>query len=244
MSQRVKSIVKKALRIKPSARDAFLYFDYIRHDQRRLEHLASLNLDITGASVLEVGAGIGSHTSFFLDRGCRVLSTDARSENLEVLRQRYPDLETRLLDLDDPNKSLSETFDVVYCYGLLYHLKEPAQALDFMASCCRKLLLLETCVSFGDDESINSCPEQPELLSQSFHGTGCRPTRPWVFNQLKQHFEFVYMPLTQPNHKEFPINWNAPGDYGDLVRSVFVASRQELDNPLLVPHVPAEQRRH
>lgn len=243
MSQRVKTVIKKALRIKPSARDAFLYFDYIRHDQRRLEHLASLNLPIAGSSVLEVGAGIGSHTSFFLDRNCRVVSTEARPQNLEVLRQRYPDVEVRPLDLDYPDPSLSETFDIVYCYGLLYHLKDPAQAIEYMAARCGKMLLLETCVSFGDEEAINLCPEPEDNLSQSVHGTGCRPTRPWIFNQLRRHFDFVYMPVTQPNHKEFPLDWTSP-DAKSLVRSVFVTARQQLDNPLLVDHVPMQQRRH
>src|SRR5258706_16223209 len=117
MKQAVKSIIKKALRIKPSPRDAFLYFEYLRHDQRRLEHLASLGLSIAGSSVLEVGAGIGSHTSFFLDRDCTVVSTEARPENLELLSARHPGLEVRRLDLDNPDSSLEETFDIVYCYG-------------------------------------------------------------------------------------------------------------------------------
>ena len=242
--QVVKSIIKKALRIKPSPRDAFLYFEYLRNDQRRLEHLASLGLNIAGSSVLEVGAGIGGHTSFFMDRGCQVLSTEARPENLEVLRLRYPEIQVKRLDLDHPDPSLTETFDIVHCYGLLYHLKEPAAAIKYMSARCRQLLLLETCVSYGDDESVNLCPEPEETLSQSVHGIGCRPTRPWVFNQLKRHFEFVYMPVTQPNHAQFPVDWTSskPGD--DLVRSVFVASRQQLENPLLVTQIPLQQRRH
>jgi len=35
---------------------------YLRHNARRLEHLNSLGLDISGRSVLELGAGIGDHT--------------------------------------------------------------------------------------------------------------------------------------------------------------------------------------
>ena len=244
MIQSVKSIIKKALRIKPSPRDAFLYFEYLRHDQRRLEHLASLGLPIAGSSVLEVGAGIGGHTSFFLDRDCQVVSTEARPENLEVLRLRYPEIQVKRLDLDNPDSSLEETFDIVYCYGVLYHLKEPAGAIEYMSARSRKLLLLETCVSFGDEEAVNPCPEPEETLSQSIHGVGCRPTRSWVFNQLKRHFEFVYMPLTQPNHAQFPVDWTSSNPNDDLVRSVFIASRQKLENPSLVTHVPMRQRRH
>jgi hypothetical protein len=41
--------------------------DYIRHNARRLEHLASLRLPIHDATVLEIGAGIGDHTTFYLE---------------------------------------------------------------------------------------------------------------------------------------------------------------------------------
>lgn len=244
MIGQAKKLIKRTLGIKQTPRDAFLYFEYLRHDQRRLEHLASLGLPIAGSTVLEVGAGIGSHTSFFLDRGCQVVSTEARPENLEVMRTRHPGIQVQQLDLDNPDSSVEDTFDIVYCYGVLYHLKEPETAIAYMSSRCRKLLLLETCVSPGNDESLNPCPEPAETLSQSVHGVGCRPTRSWVFNKLRRHFEFVYMPVTQPNHSQFPVDWTASTPNDDLVRSVFIASRQQLENPVLLAEVPTRQRRH
>jgi hypothetical protein len=149
----------------------------------------------------------------------------------------------RRLDLDDPDESFTEKFDVVYCYGLLYHLKDPLAALEFMSRRCKRMLLLETCVSYGDDESINPCDEPANILSQSIYGQGCRPTRPWVYNQLKQLFEFVYMPTTQPDHEEFPLDWAVP-QVGGLCRSVFIASRHPIENHQLVAHIPSLQSRH
>lgn len=239
-----KLIVKKLLRIKPTPRDAFLNDAYIRHDKRRQEHLASLGLDLAGHTILEVGAGIGNHTSFFLDRGCTVLSSEAREENLEMLRARFPNIEVRHLDLDQPDKSFIDQFDVVYCYGLLYHLKDPTGALEFMAQRCSGMLLLETCVSFGDEESINLCDEPASVLSQSIYGQGCRPTRPWVYNQLKRYFDFVYMPITQPNHEEFPLDWSTAPANDRLTRAIFIASKQPIENAQLVEHIPRLQRRH
>jgi hypothetical protein len=239
-----KLIVKKLLRIKPTPRDAFLNDAYIRHDKRRQEHLASLGLDIAGRTMLEVGAGIGNHTSFFLDRGCEVVSSEAREENLEMIRARFPNIEVRRLDLDAPDQQFTGTFDIVYCYGLLYHLKDPTGAIEFMAQRCRGMLVLETCVSYGDEERINLCDEPADVLSQSVHGQGCRPTRPWVHNQLKRHFEYVYMPVTQPNHEEFPIDWSNEPTIDRLTRAIFVASRQSIENSQLVEHIPKQQRRH
>jgi len=217
---------------------------YLRHNQRRLEHLASLGLDLAGATVLEVGAGIGDHTSFFLDRGCQVVSTEAREDNLDILRTRYPNIQVKHLDLDNPDPNFNQVFDIVYCYGLLYHLQHPVEAIEFMSRCCQKILLLETCVSYGDGESVNSCAEVAESPSQAISGQGCRPTRKWVYNQLKQRFQFVYMPITQPNHEEFPIDWDSHPSTRILTRSIYIASRQRLENNILVEEIPMQQKRH
>lgn len=118
---------------------AFLSAHYQRHNQRRLEHLASLGLPLASRSVLEAGAGIGDHTSFFLDRGCRVLACEARAENLRLLEERFANhparerLTTERLDLDDPVPAAIAPHEVVYAYGLLYHLSRPAEALQHLA---------------------------------------------------------------------------------------------------------------
>src|ERR1700740_1455139 len=67
----------------------FKSFRYQRMNQRRLEHLAMLRLPIERRTVLELGAGVGSLTSFFLDRDCTVTSVEPRPENVDVLRKRY-----------------------------------------------------------------------------------------------------------------------------------------------------------
>ncbi len=235
--------IRKWLGIKAHTKEAFLNPAYRRHTQRRQEHLASLGLPLANSTVLEVGAGMGDHTSFFLDRGCQVVSTEARPENLDELRAQYPDLNVRQLDLENPDPTLNETFDIIYCYGLLYHLGKPAEAIEFMAKHCGKMLLLETCVSFGDEEAINLCVENAENVGQSASGQGCRPTRSWVYRELKKHFEHVYLPTTQPNHEEFPLDWTSPHS-GSLSRAVFIASRHELESPVLVEAIPMQQIRH
>ena len=89
-------------------------------------------------------------------------------------------------------------------------------------------------MSFGDDEAINIVSERSASPTQSILGTGCRPTRPWVFKQLKHHFKHVYVPRTQPNHEEFPIDWTRPSDHeAKLSLAVFIGSQSELDNDLL-----------
>ena len=117
---------------------------YRRHNSRRLEHLATLGLDLAGRKVLEVGAGIGDHTSFFLDRNCHVTALEGRPENVEILKSRFPLVETLCLDLDDDEIADFRRFEIVYAYGLLYHLAEPRRAIVRMPVWCSDLLLLET----------------------------------------------------------------------------------------------------
>lgn len=241
---KIKNIVKKLLKLDPSPEKAFLSYHYQRHNQRRLEHLASLGLNIAGSTVLEVGAGIGDHTHFFIDRGCQIVASDARHENLKILRSRYPDVKVLHIDLDNPPKIFNDLFDIIYCYGVLYHLQHPTEALEFMSRCCRKMLLLETCVSFGDKDSLNPCNEDLRNPTQSISGMGCRPTRKWVYNQLKRHFDFVYLPITQPHHEEFPVDWTLPPSKKTLARAVFIASRQQIINRFLVEEIPIKQIRH
>ena len=225
--------------------DSFHSFQYLRHNARRLEHLASLGIAVAGRSVLEVGAGIGDHSHFYVDRGCTITITEARAENVTILRRRFPACRVQMLDMDAPSALDGAPFDVTHCYGLLYHLAEPAQALAYLSANTRSLLFLETCVSFGDDLLTNAIAERQADPTQAYSGTGCRPTRAWLFKALQNLFEFVYVPTTQPWHEEFPLDWSAPHKHhAALQRAVFIASREPLNNANLSAGLIAEQLRH
>ena len=218
---------------------------YLRHNARRLEHLASLKIPVAGKSVLEIGAGIGDHSHYYIDRGCRILITEARSENLRYLRKRYPHCGVQFLDMEHPSDVSGFPFDLTHCYGLLYHLSNPDQALNFLGRHTSGQLLLETCVSLGDSEQIDLIGEARSTPTQAYSGTGCRPTRTWLFRKLRSLFEYVYLPKTQPNHEEFPLDWAAPQrKVNDMHRAIFIASREPLDNDQLMASLPLKQIRH
>ena len=216
---------------------------YLRHNQRRQEHLASLGLDLAGRTVLELGAGLGDHTSFFLDRSCEVIITEPRPENLRILRERHPGSEVRQLDLEAPTTPVQ--VEIVYCYGVLYHLSDPAAALAWIAACQPDLVLLETCVSAQEELVVFPFAESAELPDNATSGHGCRPTRPWLLRELARHFPYAYVTTTQPWHEEFPTDWSEPQLFDrPLVRAVFVASARPLDLPTLSERVPLRQSRH
>lgn len=204
---------------------------YLRHNARRLEHLQSLRLPIQGKSVLEVGAGIGDHSTFFIDRNCDITITEVRDENLEIIRQRFPHLTTLRLDMEKPPEFNGLQYDIVHCYGLLYHVENPIVSLEYLSKCCKGMLFLETCVSTNIDLGVNKIEELDDQ-TQAFSRIGSRPTRQLIWEYLRNLFPYVYMPKTQPAHEEFPLNWEAP-DLSNLTRSVFIASRAKIESDLL-----------
>jgi hypothetical protein len=160
----------------------FHSWHYLRHNQRRQEHLASLGLPLAQRSVIEFGAGIGDHTSFFLDRGCRVVVTEGRPENVRLIRQRLPGVDVRLLDLDSPDPTFDVVAEVAYCYGVLYHLSRPTEALDFISTHCSDLLVLERALSPGPAIALPSSRSRSIALASRFRAgapaqraCGCAP---------------------------------------------------------------------
>ncbi len=210
-------------------------------NKARLDHLASLGLPIEGKSVLEVGAGIGLLTGFFEERGCDVLSTDARAENVAESRKRRPGRRVAVLDLEHPGdvEKLGH-FDIVFCYGTLYHLSEPEPALEALSR-VSDMILLETCVSRGDEESLPRV-EEPQFMNQAHSGVGSRPTRAWVLARLRRFWGHGYISVTQPAHPDFPVDWTAPSQRENS-RAIFVGSKKPLDNPRLTTDVPVRHEK-
>jgi hypothetical protein len=188
---------------------------------------------------------VGWLTGFFERLGCQVLSTDARPGNVLEIQRRYPHRMGRAecADLARPgsHQQFGE-FDVVFCYGTLYHLNDPALCLAELSQSCRQLLLLETAVNPEDNGQINLVAEDRANPNQSYHGEGCRPGRDWVMNELRQHFPYVYVSRTQPDYKDFPNRWPATlKPEVQNARSIFVASREPLDLPTLSTALLSDQ---
>jgi SAM-dependent methyltransferase len=218
----------------------FLESDALAINEARMTHLATLRLPIDGKSVLEVGAGIGLLTGFFEERGCKVLSTDARTENVEEIRRRHPNRRVAVLDLDLPQGVAAlGRFDVVFCYGTLYHLAAPEPALAALGG-VSDMILLETCLSRGDGEAVASV-EESATINQAFSGQGSRPTRAWVLSRLREFWGHGYLSVTQPSHPDFPLDWSKPATSPNT-RAIFVGSRTPLANPLLTEDIPTLQR--
>lgn len=202
----------------------------------RLAHLASLDLPLAGRSVLEVGAGVGRLTRFFIERNCRIVATEGRAENVDELARRLPEVDVRQADVEESLEQLGR-FDVVFCYGLLYHLENPIRALRNMFEICDDLLLIETHLC-DSRTPVLRLEDEPSIVNQALRGFAHRPSQSYLAIALNRiGFDYVYSPSDPPAHEDFQFAWldnlETMRD-GALLRGVFVASKRELDRPTLV----------
>jgi hypothetical protein len=212
-----------------------------RHNARRLEFLASLRLPLAGRTVLELGAGVGDHTEFFLDRSCIVTAVEARSTAVDVMRSRFKGLDTATVverDLDPPGDPLPGSFDVVMCLGLLYHVAHPHELVTWAAAHAADLLVIETIVSPAPDGDPEVVGEDARLPGASTHGTGCRVTRQWLWSLLSASMPYVYGTRAQVPHYEFPTDWQTCGP--GTTRTILIASRRALTDEALTSALPDE----
>ena len=224
---------------------AFEHFEYQIINYRRLEHLTHLGLDLRGRSVLELAAGIGSLTSYFINRGCAVTSIEARPDSLEILRARFPTVTPIELDLESAAAATLPQSEIVFSYGYLYHTAKPEEALARMSAAAQKMLLLETCVWPSVDETLHVGDEgDASHPAAGFYGIGNLASRSWIVTRLKRAFPYVYLPTTQPNHPHFPIDWDAAARVNAPCRAVFVGSHAPIDNPLLVESDGPQRQTH
>jgi SAM-dependent methyltransferase len=204
-------------------------------NEARLTHLASLELPIDGRRVLEVGAGVGHLTGFFVDRDCSVVVTEARPENVAELRRRRPAVDVREADVEESLEQLG-TFDVVFCYGLMYHPESPLRVLRNMAAVCNDLLLLETMVCDARLPVLR-LEDETTSVNQASHGLAHRPSLSYLAQALNRvGFDYVYAAADSPDHPDYCFSWLDNLDTardGALLRGVFVASRRALEQPTL-----------
>ena len=206
--------------------------------RKRLEHLESLQLPVAGKTVIDVGCGIGRLAEYFDRNGCDVTCVDGRAENIQQLRELYPARKAAVVDLETEEVLQQGTFDVVFCYGLLYHVVDVHGVIRRLAQLSRGIALIETCITPVRENLLRLMREYPQDVTQALGKWGSRPSPLYVETCLRQSgFKYLYSPKTKPDHPQFQYDFVAtladwPTDR--LVRDIFIASREPIQNELLL----------
>jgi len=206
----------------------------------RMDFIRGLELPLQRRRVLDVGAGVGHFARLYADCGAQVVAIEGRAENVRLLRERHPDVDAHVGDIQEMSLEGLGRFDVVHCFGLLYHLDSPVVALRRMASVCDGVLLLETMVCDADVSAMILADES-RSVNQALTGLGCRPSPAFVALALNRlGFGFVYGAAVPPAHPDFQFEWRndlSVARDGHNLRCVFVASRRPVVNDRLYPFI-------
>jgi tRNA (mo5U34)-methyltransferase len=173
-----------------------------RRFRRRLKIL-QIPQDLTGKTVLDIGAWDGWFSFEFERRGAIVTAVDGflwdpaigrAFEAFQFARSHFQsNVAHQKMDILELDPSRIGTFDYVFCAGVLYHLRHPLLALERVRSVTKGTLILETA------SLIPALNERFPLLQfypgdtgtaamkangQPVMGRGGFPTEKWVHQAL------------------------------------------------------------
>ncbi len=91
---------------------------------------------LNGECVLDLGCGYGWYTDFFTRIGASAVGVDGSEKMLEIARERYPNLEFTLADIEKPMPFADGCFDIVFSNQVLMDTENA----DFVISECARVL--------------------------------------------------------------------------------------------------------
>ncbi|MFN8579070.1 MAG: methyltransferase domain-containing protein [Candidatus Sericytochromatia bacterium] len=149
--------------------------------KRSINNFLNINKeDYKNIKIADIGCMDGGYSVELAKEGFNVLGIDARKENL--LRAMYLKLNLKLDKLNfvkDDARNLSKygTFDIVFCFGLLYHLDNPVDFLKIIYNQTNRLLILNTYYAYNEFEGTLYKNEYEQNLSN-----------PEYFNEQRNKF--------------------------------------------------------
>src|SRR5580765_2579479 len=117
------------------------------------------------------------------DSGPKVIGVDGRQQNVEEARRRFPEIAFRHCDAQDAALRALGQFDLVFCFGLLYHLENPLLTIRHLHAMTTKLLLVEA-VIFPGEEPIMALVDEGMTEDQGLNHFAFYPTEACLIKML------------------------------------------------------------
>lgn len=203
----------------------------------RIKHLESIGIGewAKGKSVLDVGCGVGYFSRWFHDRGAWVTAIDPRRELLHEANERHggeicwtQHTMGKGIDIE----FVIGQFDLVLCYGLLYHSENPVGLLRELKALVKPAgyLLLESIVcdsvrpvalltrespTFADQgvSDLSMCPS-PSFIQDGLYSVGFGWNQELATNFRSEGNRFDWIPQGHGNSVD---------EKGAQLRAIFMA---------------------
>jgi SAM-dependent methyltransferase len=153
---------------------------------------------------IDVGCGPGWFSDRLLELGFKVIGIDGRRELADEAARRVPQAHFVTLDITSAAAvaALSPA-DLIFCFGLLYHLENPFAAIRNLHHLTAKYLLIETQIAPASGNDFVLVSEgQNETQGLNFHAV--IPSRRALLKMLYvAGFESVYRFTGDVSHCDF-----------------------------------------
>jgi SAM-dependent methyltransferase len=172
----------------------------------------------------DLGCGLGEFTGLLEQFGIRTVGIDGRATTIAECRTRYPGARFEVFDVEDKEILQLGTFDIVLCFGLLYHLENPFRAVRNIAALTRKYAIIETMVV---PSRLPSAILRTEVrsLDQGLNFIALIPSESCLTKMLYcAGFHRVYRARNLPRHGDFKSSIRMKRR-----RTVLLASRFHLE---------------
>lgn len=155
-------------------------------------------------TALDVGCGaLGFFSRILKGLGLEVTAFDGRPENLAEASRRNPDIQVEVHNVENPGILGFGSYDLVLCFGLLYHLENPFLAIRNLYSLTKKYLLIEAQIA-PHQSLISLLCEESHATNQSLNYVAVLPTEISFVKMLyRAGFSAVFRARRLPDHREF-----------------------------------------
>jgi len=165
--------------------------------------LTSLRQKLELHTAVDIGCGVGYFSAFLHEMGFEVVGVDGRKDNVREAQARHPQVPFEHGNLEDPAILSRGPFDLVFCFGLIYHLENPLLAIRHLRLLTSKALLIESMCAPGDQPWM-FLREEPHLEDQSLTYLAFYPTESCLVKMLYRcGFSTVHRPSILPDHDDF-----------------------------------------
>lgn len=190
-------------------------------------------------TAVDVGCGVGHFSAVLQSMGFEVTGVDGRRENVEEAARRNPKVAFHTNSVEDPKLRSLGTFDLTFCFGLLYHLENPLLAVRQLHAMTKTLLLAEA-VIYPGDEPVMALIDEEIHEDQGLEHIAFYPTEACLIKMFyRVGFGRVYRFRQQPNHSDYS---RTPGTR--RVRTMLAASAVRLkSNQLALAEEPSSVTR-